>query len=70
MSSPPLSFLHVIRNLKTTPRTGWVNHHVPNPESISDHMYRMAVILMIMPLREGIDKSKCSLLVNVVDVGA
>jgi len=31
MSLPPLQFLHVIRHLKTTPRTGWVNHSVPNP---------------------------------------
>lgn len=81
MSLPPLSFLHVIRNLKVTPRTGWVNHSVPNPgnfhvllvccsrtESISDHMYRMAVILMIMPIPEGIDKSKYSTLSLSADV--
>ena len=81
MSLPPLSFLHVIRNLKVTPRTGWVNHSVPNPgnfhvllvccsrtESISDHMYRMAVILMIMPTPEGIDKSKYSTLSLSADV--
>ena len=58
MSYTPLSFLHLLRNLKTTPRTGWVNHRVPNPESISDHMYRMAMISMIMPTPQGIDKSK------------
>jgi hypothetical protein len=31
MSFSPRLFLHIIRNLKTTPRTGWVNHSIPNP---------------------------------------
>jgi hypothetical protein len=68
-SPPPLPFLHTIRNLKTVPRTGWVNCQVPNPgtqallrlpnvESISDHMYRMAAIAMLMPLPSHIDRSR------------
>ena len=29
-------------------RTGWINNDVPNPESISDHMYRMAIMAMLL----------------------
>ncbi|ELP84548.1 hypothetical protein EIN_170830 [Entamoeba invadens IP1] len=43
-----IEFLHLIDKLKHTPRTGWVYCKVPNPESISDHMYRMAVMAMIL----------------------
>ena len=42
-----LQFLHLMNELKHTPRTGWVYHNIPNPESISDHMYRMAIMAMI-----------------------
>ncbi|CCG81224.1 HD domain-containing protein C4G3.17 [Taphrina deformans PYCC 5710] len=42
-----LPFLNLIENLKTTPRTGWINEHIRNPESIADHMYRMAIITML-----------------------
>lgn len=52
-SNPPankngffFAFLHILFRLKATPRTGWLNFNVPEPESIADHMYRMAVIAM------------------------
>lgn len=35
-----LEFFHLIEQLKTQKRTGWVNEGITNPESISDHMYR------------------------------
>lgn len=30
--------------MQTTPRTGWVRSGVQRPESVADHMYRMAVL--------------------------
>ena len=39
-----LDFFLLVGRLKTTPRTGWVNHSVPHPESISDHMYRLSIM--------------------------
>ncbi|EAL44509.1 metal dependent phosphohydrolase, putative [Entamoeba histolytica HM-1:IMSS-B] len=42
-----MKFLHLMNDLKHIPRTGWVYNNVPNPESISDHMYRMAILAMI-----------------------
>ncbi|PVU94308.1 hypothetical protein BB561_002650 [Smittium simulii] len=41
-----LDFLHLIENLKTIKRTGWINSNIPNPESIADHMYRMGIMAM------------------------
>lgn len=29
------------------PRTGWVYRNVKKPESVSDHMYRMAVMALV-----------------------
>lgn len=29
------------------PRTGWVYRNVEKPESVSDHMYRMAVMALV-----------------------
>ena len=46
-----IAFLHLLTNLKNTKRTGWVRCNVPQPESISDHMYRMSIIAMIHPNR-------------------
>ena len=34
------------QQLQTTPRTGWVRSGVQQPESVADHMYRMAVLAM------------------------
>ena len=42
-----MEFLHLLNDLKHLPRTGWVYNTIPNPESVSDHMYRMAMLAMI-----------------------
>lgn len=55
--SNPLAFFHLIESLKTTPRTGWLNEGLTNPESIADHMYRMAVTILLCN-DQSLDKSK------------
>lgn len=47
--SSPLPFLHTIERLKNTPRAGWVKRCIKGTESVSDHMYRMAIICMLLP---------------------
>ncbi|CAM9132833.1 unnamed protein product [Laminaria digitata] len=42
-ASDALSFLRVVGKLKGLKRTGWVHCGVSQPESVSDHMYRMAM---------------------------
>ena len=42
--SNALQMFNVIGQLKTLKRTGWVNHGIPMPESVADHMYRMSML--------------------------
>ena len=41
---PLLCHLWVVCFLQRVPRTGWVYRNVKKPESVSDHMYRMAMM--------------------------
>ncbi|EMD39182.1 hypothetical protein CERSUDRAFT_112856 [Gelatoporia subvermispora B] len=62
-----LAFFHVLERLKTQKRTGWVDHKVPGPESISDHMYRMAILAMCTS-DVRLDISKCVMMALVHDL--
>ena len=62
-----IDFLAQISQLKITKRTGWVNSEIPNPESISDHMYRMAIIAMLIKDKE-IDKDRLLKIALVHDI--
>lgn len=62
-----LQFMHTIELLKTNKRTGWLHHRVARPESIADHMYRMAVLSMLLPSK-GLDIGKCVQLCLVHDI--
>ena len=46
--SKALKFFSVVGKLKTLKRTGWVNHDVAEPESVADHMYRMAMLSFLI----------------------
>ncbi|TCD71773.1 hypothetical protein EIP91_003116 [Steccherinum ochraceum] len=67
VSQDRLAFFHILERLKTQKRTGWVNHNVPGPESISDHMYRMAMLAMCTS-DEHLDVSKCIMMSVVHDL--
>jgi putative hydrolase of HD superfamily len=69
-SASPLPFFHILERLKTTKREGWRRFDVQNGESISDHMYRMAIISMCAPaaLREKINLDRCVKLALVHDM--
>ncbi|KAI0761784.1 HD domain-containing protein [Trametes elegans] len=62
-----LAFFHILERLKTQKRTGWVDHKVPGPESISDHMYRMAVLAMCSS-DTNLDIAKCVMMAVVHDL--
>ncbi|ORC92050.1 hydrolase of HD superfamily [Trypanosoma theileri] len=49
MPANTIEFLHTIGKLKETDRTGWVEKGIHKPESVSDHMYRAAVMCMMCP---------------------
>lgn len=63
-----LKFMHVIEQLKINKRTGWLHHRVPQPESIADHQYRMALLSILCPPGSGLDLGKCVQLAVVHDL--
>jgi len=66
-ASDRLAFFHILERLKTQKRTGWVDNNIPNPESISDHMYRMAVLAMCVS-DQSLDIAKCVMMAVVHDL--
>ncbi|KAN0019006.1 hypothetical protein ACTFIU_002208 [Dictyostelium citrinum] len=71
-----LEFFKICGKLKTLKRTGWVNHGIELPESVSDHMYRMAMMGMCLDKKElvgldgkEIDKIKIIKMALVHDLG-
>ncbi|EMC93322.1 hypothetical protein BAUCODRAFT_125194 [Baudoinia panamericana UAMH 10762] len=69
-SSTPLPFFHLIERLKTTKREGWRRFGINYGESISDHMYRMAIITMLCPpaLASRLDISRCTRMALIHDM--
>ena len=65
-----LAFYHLIYQLKRTRRTGWLKRSIiENVESISDHMYRMAMIAMTLPLdNPAISRERCIMMALVHDL--
>uniref|UniRef100_V9LD78 5'-deoxynucleotidase HDDC2 n=1 Tax=Callorhinchus milii TaxID=7868 RepID=V9LD78_CALMI len=62
-----IQFIRTLGELKRVPRTGWVYRNVGKPESVSDHMYRMAVIAFLVK-DEKINKDRCVRLALVHDM--
>ena len=64
-----LALFHILENLKTTKRTGWIACKIPQSESISDHMYRMSLISFCLNDIGDIDRTKCIMMCLVHDIG-
>ncbi|CAH2249777.1 HD domain-containing 2 [Pelobates cultripes] len=62
-----LQFMKFVGQLKRVPRTGWVYRKVEKPESVSDHMYRMAVMAMLTEDKK-LNKDRCIRLALVHDM--
>ncbi|CAG8632852.1 7350_t:CDS:2 [Paraglomus occultum] len=62
-----LEFLHFCENLKKTKRTGWIDSKISLPESIADHMHRMAVIALLLN-DPSVDKDRCVKMAVVHDL--
>lgn len=69
-STSPVPYFHILERLKTTKREGWRRFGIARGESISDHMYRMAMISMFTPpsLRNKLDMHKCMKMCLIHDV--
>ncbi|KAI3364391.1 hypothetical protein L3Q82_011193 [Scortum barcoo] len=62
-----LQFMKLVGQLKRVPRTGWVYRNVKKPESVSDHMYRMAMMSLTIT-DPTVDKNRCIKLALVHDM--
>ncbi|ORY21463.1 HD domain-domain-containing protein [Naematelia encephala] len=65
-----LAFLHILEQLKVQKRSGWIREGVREPESISDHMCRMALMAMMLPSDPSrpLDIPRCVMMALVHDL--
>ncbi|XVE91338.1 hypothetical protein REPUB_Repub01dG0001300 [Reevesia pubescens] len=63
-----IDFLTLCHHLKTTKRKGWINHGIKGPESIADHMYRMALMALIAGDLPGVNRERCIKIAIVHDI--
>ncbi|VDK77449.1 unnamed protein product [Litomosoides sigmodontis] len=61
------SLLKALDELKHLKRTGWTKFNIPEPETVACHMYRMAVLAMLMD--DDCDRAKCIRMTLVHDLG-
>uniref|UniRef100_A0A8D9FJ28 HD domain-containing protein 2 n=1 Tax=Cacopsylla melanoneura TaxID=428564 RepID=A0A8D9FJ28_9HEMI len=54
-----LTFLGEMGKLKHIKRTGWVLRNVNDPETISGHMYRMAVMTFLLEDNNELNRTRC-----------
>ncbi|XP_066314626.1 uncharacterized protein [Miscanthus floridulus] len=66
--SSAIDFLTLCHRLKTTKRKGWINHSIKGPESIADHMYRMALMALIAGDLPAVDRERCIKIAIVHDI--
>lgn len=52
------SFMELVGKLKHLKRTGWVIRDIPEPETIAGHMYRMAMIALLLDSNDKLDRTK------------
>ena len=51
-----LDFALLAGKLKELKRAGWIRHHVPLPESVAEHSYRVAMLAMVLAKRANVDE--------------
>lgn len=64
-----LDFAFVLGKLKKIKRTGWIRNHIPNPESVAEHSFRMSVLAMILAPKIGADINKSVKMALIHDIG-
>ncbi|KAM7542244.1 hypothetical protein Aperf_G00000002251 [Anoplocephala perfoliata] len=63
-----LRFLLACGKIKRTVRTGWTRYGVDKPESVADHMYRMALLSTLLPSTEAFKPEKVMKMAIVHDL--
>lgn len=55
-----VNFLFEVSKLKVTPRAGWFNAGIENPESVAAHSCSAAFVAFVLAKLEGADPFKCA----------
>ena len=53
-----IEFLRAVGRLKKLPRSGWLNSSIEGPESVAEHSYRTAILVMVLADLLGLDAEK------------
>jgi putative hydrolases of HD superfamily len=53
-----MKFARQVEKLKQIPRTGFVDRHIRNPDTVAEHSYRAAVMGMLLSDINGMDTEK------------
>ncbi len=53
-----IDFIVEAGKLKRLPRAGWVESGIPDPESVADHSFRVALMTLILADTKGLDSLK------------
>jgi len=61
-------YMRIIGVLKQVKRAGWLRCDIAKPESVADHMYRMAMMAFAIPPDSGLDRDKCIKIALVHDM--
>jgi putative hydrolases of HD superfamily len=64
-----LKFAETIGKLKRLKRTGWVRSNIPNPESVAEHSFRVAILTMVLAPILGVDEAKAVKMALIHDLG-
>ncbi|XP_022911817.1 5'-deoxynucleotidase HDDC2 [Onthophagus taurus] len=63
-----LKFLNLVHELKYSVRRGWERRGVEGAETISGHMYAMAMMTFLLPNNSNLDRLKCLQLTVIHDL--
>lgn len=63
-----IAFLHTCSLLKGTKRTGWLLRGLTNVESVADHSWRMAIMVLLLGSSAGVDVQRAMSIAVVHDL--
>jgi len=64
-----IKFIQQAIKLKEIKRTGWLYKDVPNPESVADHSFGVAMLALTVPLPKGINREKLVKMALIEELG-
>lgn len=64
-----LEFIRLAGRLKRTARAGWKLRGIPEPESVAEHTFRVALLALVLGPDRGVDRERCVAMALVHDLG-